>query len=121
MLNIVKPSKNRVDIELDGTLDAQIMRDALDSLIAKSADVENGRMLYTITNFSLPTLGALGVELGRLPSLFALIGKFEKCAVVSDLAWVRKAADIEGALFPGIDIKSFEDKQPAEAWLAGDH
>lgn len=120
MLNIAKPSENRVDIELAGTLDAQIMRDALDDLIAKSADVENGRIFYTITDFSMPTLGAIGVELGRLPKLFALLGKFDKCAVVSDLKWVRKAAEIEGTLFPGIDIKSFENEAPAEAWLSED-
>lgn len=118
MLKILKPSENRVDVQLDGTLDAQIMRDALDDLIAKAESVQNGRMLYTLTNFTMPTLGAIGVEITRLPKLFSLLGKFDKCAVVADLAWVRKAAEIEGALFPGIEIKSFESPQLAEDWLA---
>lgn len=118
MLKITKPSENRVDLKLNGTLDAQIMRDALDNLIAKAEHVQDGQMLYTVDNFSMPTLGAIGVELARLPKLFALLGKFKKCAVVSDLAWLRKAAEIEGALFPGIEIQSFETEQAAEAWLA---
>ena len=120
MLKITKPSANRVDIVLKGTLDAETMAAALDDLIAKSADVSGGRMLYTVTDFSLPTLGALGVELQRLPKLFALLGKFDRCAVLSDTAWLRRAAEIEGAVIPGIEIKSFEPQEAAaaEAWLA---
>ena len=120
MLTITKPAPNRVDIELDGELDASIMRQALDDLIAKSEGVSQGRMLYRIGEFHMPTLGAIGVELSRLPKLFGLLGKFDRCAVVSDAAWIRKAAEIEGALFPGLAIKSFEPGQEdvAETWLA---
>ena len=120
MLTVTKPEPNRVDIELSGTLGAETMRVALDDLIAKTQDVTNGRMLYTITEFSLPSLGAIGVELKRLPKLFGLLGKFDRCAVLSDASWLRTAAEIEGALFPGIEIKSFELHQvdAAETWLA---
>jgi hypothetical protein len=122
MLKITKPSADRVDIELSGTLDADSMRTALDELIEKSEDVSNGRMLYKISDFSLPTLGAIGVEMTRLPKLFGLLGKFDKCAVLCDTSWLRKAAVVEGALFPGIDIKSFEldEVEAAEAWLDAD-
>jgi len=120
VLKVTKRSDNRVDIELDGQLDGEAMRRGLDDLIAKSEDVVNGRMLYTISEFSLPTLEAIGVELGRIPKLFGLLGKFDRCAVLSDSSWLRTAAEIEGAFFPGIEIKSFELDQgeAAEAWLA---
>jgi len=97
MLKITKPAANRVDIEFSGTLDADAMRVALDDLIAKSEDVSGGRMLYTVTDFQLPTLG-----------------------VLSDAGWLRTAAEIEGAVIPGIAIKSFElhETEAAEAWLA---
>jgi len=121
MLKVVKQSDNRVDIELSGSLDAIEMRVGLDELIKVSADVANGKMLYRIFDFSLPTLGAMGVEMGRLPSLFGLLGKYDYCAVLCDTAWIRTAAEFEGALFPGIEIKSFDlDKvEQAEAWLEG--
>jgi hypothetical protein len=120
MLKITKPAANRLDIELSGRLDADTMRTALDDLIAKSEGVTNGRMLYTIPEFAMPTLGAIGVEMGRLPALFGLLGKFDRCAVLSDAGWIRTAAEVEGALFPGIEIKSFElgEADKAEAWLA---
>ena len=76
-------------------------------------------MLYKITSFALPTFGAIAVEMARLPKLFGLLGKYDKCAVLADADWVKTAAEIEGALFPGLDIKSFdyEDYEAAEAWL----
>jgi len=120
MLKITKRSANRVDIDLSGSLDADAMRDGLDKLIGASEDVKNGRMYYRITDFSLPTLGAIGVEMTRLPKLFGLLGKFDKCAVLTDSDWLRKAAEFEGALFPGLDIRSFEldEQDEAEEWLA---
>ena len=122
MLTITKPSDNRVDLDLAGTLDAETMRNALSELIEKSERVSGGRMLYKISDFAFPTLGAIGVEMGYLPKLFGLLGKFDKCAVLSDAAWIRNAAELEGRMFPGIEIKAFamDDSAAAEAWLARD-
>lgn len=120
MLKVTKPAPNRVDIVLEGSLDSDAMRAGLAQLIEASEDIKNGVMLYKIPEFSMPTLGALGVELKTLPKLFGLLGKFDKCAFLSDSGWLRTAAEIEGALFPGIEIKSFTltDEAGAEAWLA---
>ncbi|MEM7461886.1 MAG: STAS/SEC14 domain-containing protein [Pseudomonadota bacterium] len=122
MLKITKPSPNRVDLELNGPLDSESMASGLDELIEKSEDVKHGRMLYTITDFSMPSFGAIGVEMQRLPKLFGLLGKFDRCAVICDESWLRTAAEIEGRLFPGIDIKSFQtnELEEAEKWLAED-
>ena len=119
MLNVSKPSANRLDLELSGAIDAEVMRSALDHLIEQSEGIENGRMLYTISDFEMPTLGAMAVEFQKLPNLFSLIGKFDKCAVLSDTAWIRTAAEIEGAVIPTLEIKSFPltDKKAAEDWL----
>ena len=121
MLEITKKDDNRVDIALGGQLDADGMAKGLDDLIAASEGVSNGRMLYRITNFAMPSMAALGVEMSRLPKLFGLIGKFDRCAVLTDAAWLRTAAEVEGALIPGLTIKSFElqEEDAAEAWLAG--
>ncbi len=120
MLTITKPDTNRVDIELSGKIDAEAMTKGLDDLIDMSADVTGGRMLYRITTFAFPDLAAIAVEMARLPKLFGLLGRFDKCAVLSDAAWLRTTAEVEGALFPGLDIKAFDldDVDKAEAWLA---
>ncbi len=78
-------------------------------------------MLYRVTQLSMPTPGAIMVELRRLPQLFSMIGRFKKCAVVSDKSWIRTAGELEGLLIPGLEIKSFELEHfdAAEDWLAG--
>jgi hypothetical protein len=121
MLNVSKPSANRVDIELSGALDAEAMRSVLDHLIEKSESITHGKMLYTISDFEMPTLGAMAVELHRMPKLISLTCKFDKCAVLSDTAWIRTAAEIEGAVIPSLAIKGFAlaDAKAAEAWLDG--
>jgi SpoIIAA-like len=120
MLTVTKPAPDRVEVALSGTVDAAAMRAGLDELIRLSEGVRNGRMLYRITDFSMPTLGAFAVEFGRLPKLFALIGRFDRCAVLSDVAWLRRAAEVEGRLIPGLEVRSFQpgDAEAAEAWLA---
>ncbi|MEL6620288.1 MAG: STAS/SEC14 domain-containing protein [Pseudomonadota bacterium] len=120
MFRIDTPSPNRVDLHIEGKIDADQMRDGLDQLFAASDGMKDGQMFYEIKDIQVPTAGAIAVEFGQLPKLFGLLGRFSRCAVLSDAGWVRKAAEIEGKLFPGLTIKSFEPDQrvAAEAWLA---
>ncbi len=119
MLTITKPETNRVDIDLSGRISSEEMATGLDDLLEMSQDVNKGVMLYTITSFPFPDLGAIAVEMARLPKLFGLLGRFDRCAVLSDAAWLRTAAEVEGTLIPGFDIKAFDldERETAEAWL----
>ena len=119
MLKVTKPQNDRIDIVLEGTLDADAMRQGLDDLIEMSKDMKHGKMLYTITSFSMPTAAAIGVEMTRLPQLFQLLGRIDRCAVLTDTSWLRTASEVEGALIPGMDIKGFalDQREAAEAWL----
>ncbi|SFS19646.1 STAS/SEC14 domain-containing protein [Yoonia litorea] len=119
MFKITKKSDDRVDIDLSGQLDSDMMAKGLDELITQSEGVTNGKMLYRITSFAMPSFGAIGVEMARLPKLFGLLGKYDRCAVLTDAGWIRTAAEVEGALIPGLSIKAFglDDLEEAEAWL----
>ena len=119
MLQMTKPTENRLDLELAGPMDSEMMRVALDDLLAKSEGIEHGTMLYNILDFEMPTAGALGIELMRLPELFGLLRRFDKCAIVSNTTWLRTVAEFEGMLIPRLEIKAFEvkDTAAAEAWL----
>lgn len=121
MLTVTKPSANRLDLELSGTLNADQMRAALDSLIEQSQGITQGKMFYKVLDFDMPTMGALAVEFQHLPKLMSLVGKFDKCAVLSDTAWIRTAAEIEGAIILSLEIKSFPiaSAKAAEEWLEG--
>lgn len=120
MFKITPKGINRLDIELSGKLDTEEMKTALDELVRQSEKIENGKMLYEIVDFHLPSLGAMAIELSRLPAMLGLMRKFNRVAVLSDKTWLKKISELEGALFPGLEIKAFDrnKKAEAEAWLA---
>jgi hypothetical protein len=117
--SVIPNGRNRLDVEVSGKLDRDSMRVALDELISKAEKIKHGRLLFRIPEFDLPTLGAIGVELSRLPELFRFIVKFERVAVLAGESWVQTLSEIEGALLPGITVKGFDldDQQQAESWL----
>ena len=120
MFKVRQIGTNRLDIAMSGKLNADEMKTALDELVRKSKEIENGKMLYDVIDFHLPSLDAIAIELSRLPSMFGLLKKFNRAAVLTDKAWLKKASELEGALFPGLEIKAFDryQKTEAEAWLS---
>lgn len=120
MFKITKIGMNRLDITMSGKLYTEDMKKALDELVSKSDSIENGAMLYDVIDFHLPSLGAIAIEFSRLPSMFRLIRKFKRAAVLADKTWLKKASELEGTLIPGLEIKAFnrDQKDEAEKWLS---
>jgi hypothetical protein len=120
MFKITKIGMNRLDIVMSGKLYTEDMKKALDEIVRKSDSIENGAMLYDVIDFHLPSLGAIAIEFSRLPSMFRLIRKFKRAAVLADKTWLKKVSELEGALIPGLEIKAFnrDKKDEAERWLS---
>ena len=120
MFRVTQKGKNRLDIEMSGKLNSEEMKTALDELVSKSKNIENGTILYDIINFHFPSLGAIAIEFSRLPSMLGLMRKFDRAAVLTDKTWLKKVSEFEGVLFPGLAIKAFNrnQKEEAEAWLS---
>ena len=121
MFRVTQNGENRLDIEMSGKLDAEGMKVALGELVSKSAGIQNGRMLYDVVDFHLPSLAAMGIEFSRLLPMLGLMKKFDRAAVLTDKAWLKKVSELEGVLYPGLEIKGFgrDQRAAAEAWLAG--
>lgn len=119
MFQVTRNGENRIDVEFSGKLDSIEMRMALDQLTQHAEGIEHGRMMYRIGTFEFPTLGAMGVELARIPQLLRFIRRFDRVAVVADQEWIRRVSAVEGALIPGLTIKTFDSIQEAQAqaWL----
>ena len=120
MFKVIRNGENRLDIELSGKLDSEEMKVAFDELVSKSENIENGKMLYDVIDFHLPSLGAIVIEFSRLPSMLGLMKKFDRAAVLTDKTWLKKVSELEGIFYPGLEIKAFnrDQKAEAEAWLA---
>ena len=50
MFEVIRHGTNRLDITLSGKLNADEMKIAMDALVSKSENIENGRMLYCSDN-----------------------------------------------------------------------
>jgi len=120
MFRVTQNGMNRLDIVMSGKLNSEEMKIALDELVIKSENIENGKMLYDVIDYRLPSLDAIMIEFSRLPSMFGLLKKFNRAAVLTDKRWLKKVSEFEGTLFPGLEIKAFnrDQKEKAEAWLS---
>lgn len=124
MFKVERVSSRRLDVTLNGKIDAEQMKGALDELLGQSEDIRNGSLLYDVVDFHFPSLAAIAIELSRLPELFGLLNRFDRAAVLTDENWIKKASEIKGwLLYPGLEIKAFTHarKAEAEAWLAEGH
>ena len=77
-------------------------------------------MRVSFVGSALPSLDAIVIEFSRLLPMFRWMKKFDRAAVLTDKAWLKKASELEGVLFPGLKIKAFRRDQKAEAeeWLS---
>jgi len=120
MFTIERKGVDRLDMQLSGRLDTEGMKIALDELISKSENIENGKMLYEIIDFHIPSFGAIAIEFSRLPSMLGFMRKFKRAAVLTDAMWLQKVSELEGIFYPGLEIKAFDrsERDKAEAWLS---
>ena len=114
MFKVIQNGENRLDIKLSGKLYAEEMKTALDELVCKSGNIENGKMLYDVIDFHLPSFGAIAIEFSRLPSMLGLMKKFDRGAVLTEV-WLKKISELVGILYPGLKIKAFDRDQRSEA------
>lgn len=119
MFEVIAIADDRLDIRMSGRLDSHSMKIALDEITSKSEHIENGKMLYEVIDFQLPTPEAIVIEFSRLPSMLGLMKKFSRAAVLTDKTWLKKVSELEGHLIPGLEIKAFnmDQRTEAEAWL----
>lgn len=119
MLKIEKEDERTFVIRVTGQVHTDEMDSELDRLLAMTAKVRGGRLLYDIREFEMPSLGAMMVEMRKMPQLLSLIGRFDKAAVMAEAPWLRAMAEWEGMLMPGFEVKSFahKDEKEAREWL----
>ena len=119
MMTIDVKEPNMIMLDIDGEITSETMAVGLDELIRLSANIKNGTMFYTIRNFQFPGLSALAVEFKKLPSLFNVIRKFDRIAVLADAGWIKTSSEIEGKLIPGLEIRAFnlDEEEQALAFL----
>ncbi len=121
MFDLKKDPKDFYRLTISGKIDDASMKRGLDAFLAAVDKDGKSDFLYVITDFEFPTAHALAVEFQYIPRLFASLSKIGKVALIADQSWLRKAAEIESMVIPGLTIETFRPGQEAEAeaWLTG--
>jgi len=119
MFKVTRTGTNRLDIEMSGKLNAQEVKIAMDELTSNSENIKNGKLLYDVIDFRFPSIGGIATEFSVLPAVFELLRKFDRTAILTDKRWLKKLSELEGLLYPGLEIKAYNRNQraEAEAWL----
>ena len=119
MFEVTRTGVDRLDIKMSGKLNAHEIKIAIDELTNNSEDIQNGKLLYDVIDFRLPSIGGIAIEFSVLPTVFKILRKFDRSAILTDKAWLKKLSELEGLLYPGLKIKAFnrDQKAAAEAWL----
>ena len=89
---------------MSGTLKAKEMKIASDELVDKSKDIENGKMLYEVIDFNLPSKGAMAIEFSRLPYMLGLFKEFNRAARL-------RFGKVECSNLPGSNINNVKKER----------
>ncbi len=109
---------NSLRLAFAGSLDAQTMEVGLDVLSTAMAGMTHGDALMIDEGATLPSLGAIAVEMRHWPQMLAMLHQLDRVALVSHNQMFRTMAVVESALIPGYEIRNFKDEASAAAWLA---
>ena len=106
MFQVKRIGDERLEMDVAGKMDKEGMRTGLSALFTQAQGIQHGQLLIRIGELEIPTAGAVGMELSHLPQLFRLTRQFDRCAIICAREWIRKMGEIEGAIIPGLEVKS---------------
>ena len=112
-------AENVIAIRMIGRIDAQDMDRIIEAAEPKLADGGKLRVYVEVDAFDGITFEALGKDM-KWGLKHAL--DFKAKAVVSELRWAEKLAQVFDRLFPRIPLRHFQPDQKDEAWdwITGD-
>lgn len=102
-----------------GKISEADMATALDWLKAQAKIHAEFNLCIEMDKLEFPSLDAFKEEFGRLGEVFKMAKSMKKCALISGSGFVRTFAKVEGALWPGLEIRAYERDERNEAidWL----
>ena len=108
-----------VGFEIDGTV---VKRDveALFREVERAVGRGHVHVVGEIAGVGGLTLDALGVNLGRSLRLLAQVGRIDRYAVVTDVGWIARLAQAQGAFVPGLEVRVWPaaERAAAVAWAS---
>ncbi|MFG6157769.1 STAS/SEC14 domain-containing protein [Halomonas sp. 1390] len=128
MLDLIShPAEHVVAMKASGVVKAQELQHAIDAIEAAKRAHPRVSLVVEIDGLRWMTLTALLKDVGYGLTQLGDLEHYHRAAVVTDQEWVKHLAHLEERLFKAVEIRTFSQREHAEAmtWAAelpkGDH
>ena len=112
---------------VEAIVSGTVSQEDVDSSIAAFDDIlsrdERVSVLLDMRTLQGVTVSTLAKDLVEGVGLLSKVHLFDRAAIVTDTKWLSIAAEFEGALLPGLEVKAFASDAIDEAneWLRAAH
>ncbi len=118
----LKLEDNVVFMKVSGEVSKEEMTQSLNWFETVANANDNINICVDMAKDDFDGLGELRQEFVRVGQVLRTVPDADKCAVVTDSQFLRNSAKVEGAVIPGLEIRTFaaDESSPAETWLKGE-
>ena len=112
-------NNNIAFMSVKGTMSQTALENGLDWMNQVSEANDNFNICIDIASDNFDDLSAARAEFLRVGRVLRHAPTADKCAVLTDSAFLKNSAKVEGAVIPGLEINAFDldASKVAEKWL----
>jgi hypothetical protein len=109
-----------VAFTIDGTVTAPDMDDLYRAVEKAMGGKTPVHVVGEIHGVGGLTLDAVRANVQRGAALLPRIGRVRRYAVVTDVSWIARLAEVQAAVLPGVTVRTFaaDDREAAFAWAS---
>jgi len=111
-----------VHMSITGNIKPESMTQGLDWIHELDAEDDDFNLRIDMAQGEFDDLAAISAEFKRVATVLRHSKSAKKCALMTDSMFLRNSAKVEGAVIPGLEVRTFDldEATPAERWLKGE-
>ena len=111
-----------VHMSITGNIKPESMTQGLDWIHELDAEDDDFNLRIDMAQSEFDDLAAISAEFKRVATVLRHSKSAKKCALMTDSMFLRNSAKVEGAVIPGLEVRTFDldEATPAERWLKGE-
>lgn len=111
-----------VHMSITGNIKPESMTQGLDWIHELDAEDDDFNLRIDMAQSEFDDLAAISAEFKRVATVLRHSKSAKKCALMTDSMFLRNSAKVEGAVIPGLEVRTFDldETTPAERWLKGE-